>query len=91
LYYMPFAVHNITSPVGMAASAHVAAAVRNLHSVELPYHADQVAWRWDLVKTERPLIQEGWFVVPQGPGLGVDLNEEVARQHVKAGYGFFGE
>jgi L-alanine-DL-glutamate epimerase-like enolase superfamily enzyme len=91
LYYTPFAVHNITSPVGMAASAHVAAAVRNLHSVELPYHADQVAWRWDLVRSAKPLIQDGWFVVPEGPGLGVELNEAVARAHVKPGYGFFGE
>ena len=90
LYYMPFAAHNITSPLGMAASAHVCASVRNLHSMELPYHWDQVPWRWDLVSSPEPLIQEGRFVVPTGPGLGVELNDEVARAHVKPGYGFFG-
>ena len=89
LYYMPAAYHNITSPLGLVATSHVCAAVRNLHSMELPYHADQVPWRWDLVKSERPLIQDGKFVVPQGPGLGVELNEDVAREHVKDGYGFF--
>lgn len=89
LYYMPFAAHNITSPLGMAASAHVCASVRNLHTMELPYHWDQVSWRWDLVNSPEPLIQEGKFVVPTGPGLGVELNDEVAQAHVKPGYNYF--
>ncbi len=89
LYYMPFAAHNIVSPLGMVAAAHVCAAVRNLHSMELPYHADQVPWRWDLVQSARPLIEGGMFVVPEGPGLGVTLDEAVARAHLKPGYGFF--
>ncbi|MDP6355511.1 MAG: mandelate racemase/muconate lactonizing enzyme family protein [Planctomycetota bacterium] len=89
LYYMPFAAHNITSPLGMVASAHVCAAVRNLHSMELPYHADQVPWRWDLVQSDQPLIQNGMFILPDRPGLGVELVEGVAREHVKPGYDFF--
>jgi L-alanine-DL-glutamate epimerase-like enolase superfamily enzyme len=91
LYYMPFAAHNITSPVGMTAAAHVCAAVRNLHIMELPYHADQITWRWDLVQSERPLIEAGMFVLPEAPGLGVELNEELARQHLKPGHRFFGD
>ena len=87
---MPFAAHNITSPLGMAASAHVCASVRNLHTMELPYHWDQVTWRWDLVSSPEPLIQEGKFVVPTGPGLGVEWNDEIAQAHVKPGYGYFG-
>jgi len=89
LYYMPAAFHNIVSPLGMVASAHAAAAVRNLHSLELPYHADQIDWRWELVDSGEALIQEGEFVLPQGPGLGVTFNEELARQHLKEGYDFF--
>ena len=89
LYYMPAAFHNIVSPLGMVASAHVGAAVRNLHSLELPYHADQVDWRWDLVTSDEPLIQDGEFVVPHKPGLGVVFNDEVARQHLKEGYEYF--
>ena len=86
-----FAAHNITSPVGIIAAAHVCAAVRNLHTMELPYHADQVDWRWDLVRTEQPLIQDGMFVVPEGPGLGIELDEEVVRAHLKPGSKFFEE
>ncbi|MCZ6632622.1 MAG: mandelate racemase/muconate lactonizing enzyme family protein [bacterium] len=89
LYYMPAAFHNIVSPLGMVASAHAAAAVRNLHAIELPYHADQVDWRWELVDSGEPLIQEGEFVLPQGPGLGVSFNEDLAREHLKEGYSFF--
>lgn len=55
--------------------------MRNLPSMELPYHADQVDWPWDLVPLEEPLIQDGKFVVLEGPALA----------HVKAGYEFFGE
>ena len=91
LYYMPFAAHNITSPIGITAAAHVCAAVRNCIVMELPYHADQVPWRWDLVAAHRPLIQDNAFVVPDKPGLGVELNEKVAREHVAPGYSYFGE
>merc|ERR1712000_535929 len=85
LYYMPFAAHNIVSPLGMVAAAHVCAAVRNLHSMELPYHADQVSWRWELVQSKETMIQDGQFVVPDGPGLGVELNETIFRAHLKQG------
>ena len=85
LYYLPFAAHNITSPLGLVASSHVCAAVRNLNSMELPYHSDQVAWRWDLVRSPEPLIDGGRFVVPQWPGLGVELNESVVNDHLAPG------
>ena len=88
---MPFAAHNITSPIGMTAAAHVCAAVRNFIVMELPYHANQVEWRWDLAISHEPLIQDNVFVLPDKPGLGVELNEEVAREHLAPGYGYFGE
>ena len=85
LYYLPFAAHNITSPLGLVASAHVCASVRNLNSMELPHHSDQVAWRWDLVRSPEPLIDGGRFVVPRGPGLGVELDETVVNAHLAPG------
>jgi L-alanine-DL-glutamate epimerase-like enolase superfamily enzyme len=91
LYYVPFAAHNITSPIGITATAHVCAAVRNFIVMELPYHADQVPWRWDLAISDEPLIQDNAFVLPDKPGLGVELNEEVVREHLMPGYGYFDE
>ena len=89
LYYMPFAAHNITSPVGMTAAAHVCAAVRNFIVMELPYHADQVPWRWDLAVCGEPQLQDNVFVIPDKPGIGIELNEEVAREHLMPGYTYF--
>ena len=90
LYYIPFAAHNITSPIGMTATAHVCAAVRNFIVMELPYHADQVEWRWDLAISDEPLMQDSVFVVPEQPGLGVEINAEVAREHLMPGSDHFG-
>ena len=39
----------------------------------------------------QPLIQDNVFVLPDKPGLGVELNEEVAREHLMPGYDYFGE
>ena len=90
LYYMPFAAHNITSSIGMTATAHVCAAVRNFIVMELPYHADQVEWRWDLAISDEPLLQDNIFVVPEQPGLGVEINAEVAQEHLMPGSDHFG-
>jgi galactonate dehydratase len=89
LYYMPFAAHNITSPLGITAAAHVCAAVRNLHSMELPYHWDERPWRWDLLVSAEALVQQARFAVPDAPGLGVEPDHEVCRAHVKQGYQYF--
>ena len=90
LYYIPFAAHNITSPIGMTATAHVCAAVRNFIVMELPYHADQVEWRWDLAISNEPLMQDSVFMVPEQPGLGVEINADVAREHLMPGSDHFG-
>ena len=90
LYYMPFAAHNITSPIGMTATAHVCAAVRNFIVMELPYHADQVDWRWDLAISDEPLLQDNIFVVPEQPGLGVEINAAIAQEHLMPGSDIFG-
>ena len=90
LYYLPFAAHNITSPIGMTATAHVCAAVRNFIVMELPYHADQVEWRWDLAISNEPLIQDNAFVVPEQPGLGVEINAKTANEHLMPGSDHFG-
>ncbi len=90
LYYIPFAAHNITSPIGMTATAHVCAAVRNFIVMELPYHADQVEWRWDLAISDEPLMQDSVFVVSEQPGLGVEINADIAREHLMPGSDHFG-
>jgi L-alanine-DL-glutamate epimerase-like enolase superfamily enzyme len=85
---MPVAPHNISSPVGTLAAAHFCAAIPNFLALE--FHASDVPFWNDLVEGQTaPIIRDGFIVVPEKPGLGVTLNEEVARKYVRKGETFF--
>jgi galactonate dehydratase len=72
------APHNPSGPVSMAASAHVAASLPRLRALE---HAwGEVPWRPDLL-TPRERIEDGMYVLPTGPGLGIDLTPDIVRAH----------
>jgi len=47
---------------------------------------DDVAWKADLV-TKPPVIKDGHIFLSDGPGWGVDINEEVLRAHPWPGPG----
>ncbi len=87
-YYMPLAPHNVASPIGTVAAAHVCAAMTNFLVME--YHAHDVPWWDDLVDGE-PVIKDGFIHLNDRPGHGLTLNEDVARQHLVSGTSFFGE
>ena len=75
------AMHFAGTPVSFMANVHCAAATENFISLE--HHSLDVPW-WDsLVKTAdgRPLVEKGYAIVPNSPGLGVDVNEAVVRGH----------
>ena len=38
---------------------------------------------------DKPIINKGYITVPDKPGLGVTLNEDAVRQHLKPGTGYF--
>lgn len=85
---IPIAPHNISSPVGTLAAAHLCAAIPNFLLLE--FHAAHVPFWNDLVDgLERPLIQNGFVHLPEKPGLGMQLNEEVARKYARKGEPFF--
>lgn len=85
---MPVAPHNISSPVGTLAAVHFCAAIPNFLALE--FHASDVPFWNDLVKgLSTPVIQNGYISVPEKPGLGITLNEEVARKYARKGEPFF--
>ena len=85
---IPIAPHNISSPVGTLASAHFCAAIPNFLALE--FHASHVPFWDDLVEgPEKPLIQNGFIHLPESPGLGLKLNEDVARKYARKGEPFF--
>jgi L-alanine-DL-glutamate epimerase-like enolase superfamily enzyme len=87
-YYIPLAPHNVSSPIGTVAAAHVCAAMANFLVME--FHAFDVPW-WDDLVTGGPMIRDGFIHLTGRAGHGLDLNEDVARAHVKPGTTFFGE
>jgi gluconate/galactonate dehydratase len=90
LYEIPVAPHNISSPLGTIASCHVCSTLSNFMVLE--FHGQDVPFWDDLVTgVPKPLIQNGQIQVPNGPGLGVELNEVVAREYAKPGEPFFSE
>lgn len=86
LYYIPFSPHNICGPVGTVAACHVCAAVPNFQVLEF-HHLDNEIW--NTLTVERDLIEDGHIPLPTRPGLGVSVDEDVARSVAKEDLGFF--
>jgi galactonate dehydratase len=72
------APHNYYSHLATFIAAQWCAAIPNARILE--FDVDDVPWRDDLV-TAVPEIRDGEIAVPNGPGWGVELREEVLREH----------
>jgi len=88
MYYIPVAMHNVSSPIGTMASAHVGAAIPN--SLALEYHSYELGWWEDLVE-EDDLIEDGRMAIPEEPGLGLTLNFDAIEDHMVEGETLFDE
>lgn len=74
------APHNYSGPLAAVMSAHLAAMIPNLTTMEL--EVDGAAWGDPLLK-EAPQVAHGHLLVPAGPGWGCDVNESMlTRQSV---------
>ncbi len=76
-FYIPIAPHNVSSPLGMMAMCHVMAAVPNF--LVLEFHGREIPWWNDLCDGDKPFIDNGWMKVSERPGIGVELNDAVAK------------
>jgi gluconate/galactonate dehydratase len=86
-YYIPVALHNVSSPVGTMASAQVAAAIPN--ALALEYHSYELGWWRNLV--EEDILEDGRIEIPEQPGLGVTLDMDVVAENLVAGEELFDE
>jgi len=90
MHYVNLAWHNISSPLGTMAGVHLCAATPNFLALE--WHAASVPFFDALVKgREGLLIQDGEIAVPGAPGLGIEVDEDVAHKYRKPGEKFFGD
>lgn len=87
IYYIPFAPHNVASPIGTMASAHVCASVPNFLILEFHWlHRD--FWP-TIIRDKRDIIVDGYIALDDRPGIGLELDEEVARAHQYPGTTWF--
>ena len=87
LYSMNMLCHNGCSPVGTTASAHACTAIKSFlalesDGIEIPY------WK-DIIKNDGQFYKDGYLELSDKPGIGVELNEDVCREHLAPGGKFF--
>jgi len=85
---VPMAMHFAGTPVCCMANVHCAAATRNFlalenHSLDVPFWEDLVTG------IDEPIVNKGFIKVPEKPGLGVTLNDDEVKRHLKPGTGYF--
>jgi len=69
-YYIPIAPHNPMGPISLAAGLHLAASIPNFLVQE------QVSLGEGYLKNPFKLQKDGTVLIPEGPGLGVELDED---------------
>ncbi len=89
-YGIPTALHACCSPVGFMANVHLGASIASLvavehHGLDLPF------FRHLVTGLDADYMADGYVTVPDAPGLGVDLNEEVIRENLREGAEYFGD
>jgi L-alanine-DL-glutamate epimerase-like enolase superfamily enzyme len=77
------AIHMAGSPVGTMGAVHTAATIENFLAMEC-HAVDFINWWQELVTgMSKPFFDKGYVVVPDAPGLGLDLNEAVIKEHLR--------
>lgn len=80
--------HYAGSPIGFYASVHAAAACQ--HFGVLEHHSVGEKKWYDLIAGDTSgVFDKGYTRVPEGPGLGVELNMDAIRASLVPGTGFF--
>ena len=76
-FHVPISFHNTKGPVGILAAAHLMASIPNPAPMEF---VTGIEWRDDIIG--EPLkVEDGCLVVPEGPGLGVELDMDGVEAH----------
>jgi len=78
-YYVLVAPHNVCGPVGTAANLHLAACTTNFKIQE--HFNDFAEAHVKAVASGVPEVVDGYFPLPKGPGLGVELDHSMFEQY----------
>ncbi|MEK7215066.1 MAG: enolase C-terminal domain-like protein, partial [Chloroflexota bacterium] len=75
----PLAPHAFSSAISLVASAHLLAALPN--GLQLEFDQNPNALRSDLLKQPIDIDTDGFVRLPDGPGLGVELERAVVDRY----------
>ena len=89
LYYVPFAPHMVASYLGAMASCHVCASVPNFLILEWQIYFHEDPMFKEVVTFDGPMVKDGFIVLSEKPGIGVEINEEGMRKYAPPGVPFF--
>ncbi|HEY3770804.1 MAG TPA: mandelate racemase/muconate lactonizing enzyme family protein [Candidatus Angelobacter sp.] len=78
VYNIPIAPHNPNGPISTIASAHVMGTIPNFFRQE--FMMKDVPWRDACLSHALP-IESGYFLLPDRPGLGFDIDETELERH----------
>jgi L-alanine-DL-glutamate epimerase-like enolase superfamily enzyme len=80
---IPVAIHMAGSPLGTMGAVHTAATFDQFLAME-NHAVDFMKWWQELVTgIPKPIINQGYITVPDTPGLGIELNEPVVKEHLR--------
>ncbi len=77
--HITMAPHNVCSPVGAQAELHLCASILNFEIQE--YHAEFYTEHYFTVFDGFPRQEAGYVTLPDTPGLGLVMNEDVIAAH----------
>jgi len=81
---VPMALHNVGSLVRTYASVHLAASIPNFYRCESRLgHAERIVE--NMVVGRPQLIKNSMFALPEGPGLGLEIDPDFMRKHTPRG------
>ena len=72
----------MASAITAIAAAHICATIPNFLALE--YHSGNIPLWSTMLNLKNP-IREGYIMVPDGPGLGVELDEDAIAEHLPPG------
>jgi L-alanine-DL-glutamate epimerase-like enolase superfamily enzyme len=88
VYGLPMSTHNTGSQLHTWATCQWAASIRDFLAVETI--TGQGGWMDELLMLDGPYIKGGFVAVTDRPGLGVDVNPDVAKAHLAPGESWWG-
>ena len=88
VYGLPMANHNTGSQLNTWATCQWAASIRDYLACETV--TGQGGWMDQLLIIDGPYIKDGFIATNDKPGLGVDINPDVAKAHLADGEKWWG-